>query len=168
MEKRAFMLSVALLLHGCAYAISPDMAKQADTTVTFKELRADPERFKGKIVILGGAVIQTTALQQNTLIEVEEKPLDYWGMPKRTKKTGGRFNALVRGYLDPLVYAPGRQITVAAEVAGTHSAELGEAEYSDPVVVAKEIKLWPRERESQDKLQWMDPLYDPYKSPREY
>ncbi len=154
-----------LLVQGCTYAISPEMTAQADKTLTFRQLQADPDTFKGKIIILGGTIEQISNTPQGTVLEIIEKPLDYWGKPKRTDKTGGYFLAVHPGYLDALVYAPGREITVAAEIAGTRSKALGEREYSYPVVIVKELKLWERETRSWDRPQWMDPLYDPQQNP---
>ncbi|HYA89137.1 MAG TPA: Slp family lipoprotein [Nitrospirota bacterium] len=162
MKKLAFVFGISLLIQSCTYAISPEMAKQADRTLTFRQLQADPDIFKGKIIILGGIIDQTSNTKQGTVIEVVEKPLDYWGKPKRTDKTEGRFLVVHIGDLDPLIYAPGREITVAAEIEGTRSKALREMEYDYPVVISKELKLWERERQSWDKPQWIDPLYDPY------
>jgi outer membrane lipoprotein len=154
------MIGIALVLQGCSYAISSDLAKRADKTIFFDKLLADPDEYKGKLLILGGIITQTTAIKQGTLIEVDQKKLDYWGKPQRTKKTGGRFIVLYPGRLDALVYSPGRDITVAGEVQGTRSMALGDQQYDYPIILSKELKLWPRVRQSMEKPQWIDPLYD--------
>ncbi len=164
MKRAAFLtsISVVLFFQGCTYAISPDLARRADKTISFESLERDPESYKGKLVILGGIISQTIPAKQGTLIEVDRKPLDYWGRPRRTAATGGKFMIYYPAYLDPLVYAPEREITVAAEVEGTHSSALGDIEYVYPVVRSKELKLWPRERPPQYRPDYMDPLlYDP-------
>ncbi len=162
MNRFALAAALLLFLQGCTYAISPDLAGKADKSISFESLERNPERFKGKLVILGGIITQTTTLKQGTLIEVLEKPLDYWGKPRRTDSSGGTFLVYYSAYLDPLVYAPEREITVAAEVEGTHSRVLGDREYAYPVVLSRELKLWPKERPSHDRPDFMDPLlYDP-------
>ncbi len=162
MKMLVLLMSAALFAQGCTYAISSDLARQADKTLQFEAFQNDPESYKGKSIIFGGIIAQTTAVKQGTLIEVIQKPLDYWGEPRRTTASGGRFLILYSAYLDPLVYAPGRQVTVAAEVAGTRSKALGGIEYSYPVVLSKELKLWPRERPPQYRPDYLDPLrYDP-------
>lgn len=166
MKRLAIVFGISLLIQSCTYAISPEMVDQSDKTLTFRQLQADPDTFKGKIIILGGIIAQTSNTKQGTLIEIIEKPLDYWGKPKRTDKNEGRFLVVHIGDLDPMIYAPGREITVAAEIEGTRSKALGEIEYNYPVVVAKELKLWERERQSWDRPQWIDPLYDPYSPAR--
>lgn len=162
MKKSVVVFALALLFQGCTYAVSRDMAAQADKTITFEMLLADPDTFKGKLLILGGTLSHIINTKEGTLIEVVQKPLDYWGKPKRTDRTGGRFLVRHAGYLDAMIFAPGRDITVAAEVEGTRSKALEETEYDYPVVVARELKLWERESPSWDKPQWIDPLYDPY------
>jgi outer membrane lipoprotein len=160
--KRIFVLFGALLLvQGCAYAVSPEMVSRSDTTITFSMLQSDPDALKGKLLILGGVISRVTNTKQTASLEIEQKPLDYWGKPRRTKASGGRFVVVVRRYLDELVYAPGREITVAGEVEGTRSAEQGGIEYDYPVLLSKELKLWEQGRPTWGTPQWLDPLYDP-------
>ena len=150
-----------VLLQGCTYAISPNVAKKADRTIPFEKLQADPEAYKGKLLILGGTILQTSPLRKGTLIEVAQKRLDYWGKPERTDRTGGRFFLFYPGFLDSMAYSPGRDITSAGDVLGTSSPLLGDKQFAYPVILSKELKLWEQERKSWDKPQWIDPLYDP-------
>jgi outer membrane lipoprotein len=167
MKKTLALAVLALLLKGCTYAISPEMAERADKTVSFEMVQTDPDTFKGKIILVGGTIAGTSTTKQGTLIEVIQKPLDYWGKPKRTDMPGGRFLVLSPAFLNVMLFSPGRDVTVAAEVEGTRSKALGEMEYSYPVFVAKELKLWPSERQSWDTPQWIDPLYNPYNPTRQ-
>ena len=160
MRKISYMIGIALLLQGCTYAISKEYSRKAAKTISFDMLQADPDSYKGKLLILGGIIVQTTAVKKGTLIEIEQKRLDYWGKPERMKRTGGRFLAFHPSYLDPLVYSPGRDITVAGEVQGTQSPALGDKEYDYPIILTKEIKLWEPVRESWNKPKWIDPLYN--------
>ncbi len=162
MKRFAFLIGVALFFQGCTYAISPDLARRADKNIPFDSFERDPEPYKGKLIILGGIITQTTPFKHGTLLEVLQKPLDYWGKPLRTDTSGGKFLVYSSAYLDPLVYAPEREITVAAEVEGIRSRTLGDVEYGYPVVLSRELKLWPRERPPQYRPDYMDPLlYDP-------
>jgi outer membrane lipoprotein len=168
MKNIVVLFALTLLLQGCTYAISRGMTAKADKTITFEMLQADPDSFKGKILILGGTISQITNTKKGTILEVVQRPLDYWGKPKRTSRTGGSFLVFYPGYLNTFVYEPGREITVAAEVEGTRSKALGEIEYSYPVVVAKEIKLWEREPSAAARPKWTDPLYDPSNPDQRY
>ncbi len=164
--KNLVLLFSILLFQGCTYAISSEYTSQVDKTITFPMILADPDTCKGKLVILGGTIADITREDRGTILEIVEKPLDYWGKPKRTNASGGRFLALSTGHLDVMAYAPGRQITVAAEIAGTRSGALGETAYSYPLVYVKQIKLWEPDRPSWGTPQWIDPLSDFYNPSR--
>jgi len=163
MKRISLVFGVVVLLNGCSYSISPEMVEKADKTIPFEALRSDPESFKGRTLILGGTIAHITNTKQGTLLEVVQKSLDYWGKPERTDKSGGRFLVFHPGYLDAMVYSPGRGITVAGEVEGSKQKALGEIDYSYPVLLSRELKLWERERQSPGQPAWWDPLlYDPH------
>jgi len=160
------LCGILMCLQGCTYAISPAMVERTDKTITFEMLREDPTVYKGRIVIFGGVISKINNMNQGTLITVVQKPLDYWGKPERTNYTGGLFLVFFPRYLDALAYDSGREITVAAEVGGTSLEALGKEEYDYPVLVSKELKLWPKEQARPDtQTHWGDPLYDPQQQP---
>ena len=161
MKLIAILFIITFFLQGCTYAISPETADKADKSIAYDSVQADPESFKDKLVIFGGTIAQLDTVDRGTLIIITQKPLDYWGKPERTGRTGGRFLAFYPGHLNELAYAPGVDITIAGEVLGAGNPLLGGRVYDDPVILVKEHKLWEREPRSQDKPKWMDPLYDP-------
>ncbi len=158
MKKIVVLSLITLLFQGCSYAISRSMTAQADKTITFEMLQTDPDIFKGKIIIIGGTIEQINNTKQGTLIEVIQKPLDYWGKPRRTNRTGGNFLIFYPGYLNTMIFTPDRQVTVAAEIEGTRFKALGEKDFTYPIVLAKELKLWEQDSQAWYKLKWFDPL----------
>ncbi|HXH12751.1 MAG TPA: Slp family lipoprotein [Alphaproteobacteria bacterium] len=134
---------LALIGMGCAHVVSEPLRQQADTTLSFAELRANPEAFKGHTVILGGEILQTTNLREGTRIEILQRPLNSSGRPVFTDDTGGRFMAFCQEYLDPAVYAPRRRITVAGQVLGSHTGKVGEVDYLYPLISCQEVHLFP-------------------------
>src|SRR5512138_364685 len=161
------ILCLALFVLGCSYAISPDVKAAADRSLRFEKIAQDPSAHRGKIVILGGTIVAARSVKNVTQIEVAQKELDYWGKPRRTDHTGGNFIIQYAGRLDTMmVYVPGRELTVAAEVTGTEAPTLEGSTAAWPLLLSRELKLWPVERKSWDKPQWMDPLYDRNASPR--
>jgi len=165
MSKLFAILVSTLVLQGCTYAVSPPFREKADRSITFDQLLADPDLYKGKILILGGTIVETSVKPKGTLITLTERPLDYWGKPIRTTRTGGRFLLFHPDALDAFPYAPGRELTVAAEVVGTKLGPLGNQEFIDPVLIIKEIKLWERTYPAAGAPRWGDPLYDRYQQP---
>jgi len=165
MKNIIFAISIAFLFQGCTYAISREYTRQADRKISFHDVAQDPELYKGKLVIIGGTIAQVRSTDHGTLLEVEERSLDYWGRPERTTKTGGRFVLSHPAHLNTLLYAPGREITAAATVEGEATA-LVDQDLSLPLFLSKELKLWEDERKARTGPAWFDPLYDPYGSMR--
>ena len=162
-------VGLSLVLQGCSYAISPAMTAQADRSVTFDKLTADPALFVGKTVILGGIIAGTKNLKKGSLIEVVQKELDYWGKPQRTDRTGGRFLILHPAYLDAMIYAPGKAVTVAGEVMGEEQKIRDATVPSYLILKTRELKLWPGQSPTAwDRPEWLDPLYDPNTKPGRY
>ena len=161
MKNFVLAVSLALLFQGCTYAISRESSRQTDRSISISDIMQDPKIYQGKIVILGGTIAQVSSTDNGTLVEVVARALDYWGRPERTEKTGGRFILLYPSYLNALLYAPGREITVAASVDGRSVKALEDQDLLFPLLLSKELKLWEDDRRGRTGPQWFDPLYDP-------
>jgi outer membrane lipoprotein len=141
---RISLLSLLLIaLSACAPAISKQVRQQADQSLSFPILSADPEAYKGKIVILGGVIAQITTKPEQTELEIVQKNLDGSGEPETTDTSYGRFLVIADRFLDPLIYKKDRKITVAGEVTGSEVRKLDTLEYRYSVIKALELKLWP-------------------------
>jgi outer membrane lipoprotein len=134
---------LSLMGMGCTHVISDSLRQQAQPPVSFAELRTNPEALKGRTVIVGGEILQTTNLRDATRIEVLQRPLGDSEAPKLTETTGGRFMALCKGYLDPAVYAQRRRLTIAGQVLGSYDGKVGEADYTYPLISCEETHIFP-------------------------
>jgi len=130
------------LLSACTPVISPQLMDQVDRTLTYSLLASRPDEFKGKIVLLGGSIVQTVPKPKESEIEIVQKQLSSSGEPYLTDKSEGRYLVVVDRFLDPAIYRSGRDITVAGEVQGSVLRRLGEIDYRYPVIVASELHLW--------------------------
>jgi outer membrane lipoprotein len=139
---KGLILAALLLAGGCAPPFSQASLDQVDRTITFHELQRDPDRYKGKWVMLAGVIVSARNTQEGTFIEVLQRPMDRRGQPLDTDATEGRFIISSAKFLDAAVYHGGRLITVIGEAAGQKVMPLGEIEYRYPVVIAKEVHLW--------------------------
>jgi outer membrane lipoprotein len=138
------LISGFLLLSGCAHVISKNLRAEADPTLSFSRVLQNPEAFKGKTVIWGGEVVETTNQKDgSTLIEVLERRLDRQGEPDEASPSQGRFLVQSQDYLDPYVYRRGRKVTVAGVILGQKVKPLGEMDYRYPLVSIKQLHLWP-------------------------
>ena len=149
-KERKYIVSAHMLLFGIVlfltmgcHVISKQVREQVNPSVTFQELIKDPEKFKGQTVILSGVIIETTNTKEGTLIKVLQRPEGFRGQPKDTDETGGSFLLLDDRYLDPVVYAKDREVTIAGEAVGKKVLPAGEIEYTYPVIHVKEMHLWP-------------------------
>ncbi len=139
----------ALLVTGCTPVISKPVLNSADRSIAFQDLQAHPEQFVGKTVVVGGQIVTATVKEDETWIEVVQKALDRDLKPEETDRSQGRFIIVFKGFVDPAIYAAGRQITVAGEVQGKKVLPLNQIKYTYPVIVPKEHHVWqPGEKSS--------------------
>ena len=166
MRNRAFwflICSLFLLLPGCAHVISKDIRAEVDPTVSFPRVLQDPDAYKGKTVLWGGEIVQTTNQKDgSTLIEVLERHVGWLGEPDATSPSGGRFLVLSEKYLDSYVLRKGRKITVAGEILGEKTKPLDEMDYRYPLISTKQIYVWPVYYYAPYPAYYYDPWWYPY------
>lgn len=143
-------LRLALLLPilaGCTVSPIPKPLRMAaEHQPTFADIAARPDAYRGRAVLLGGTIIQTTNLPRTTEIEVLQKPLDHYDdQPEISDRSSGRFLVRCPGFWDSAVYAKNRDITVAGTVEGKESRSLDQIQYSYPVINCQGIHLWPNQ-----------------------
>jgi len=92
-------------------------------------------------------IIETRNTKDATWIEALQYPLDRNDRPVHGAVSEGRFLIRHEGFLDPAVYVPRREVTVAGEVQGRRTQTLDEAEYAYPVVADQEVRLWGPRKE---------------------
>ena len=132
------------LLGGCASVVPRELRKEVDRSISFEEIKMNPDAYLGRMVLLGGEIIETENLPDETQLEMLQKPLGDEDMPVDTGGSEGRFLISYAGYLDPAVYSGGRYVTAVGEVLGSKSLKIGEAEYQAPIISGKFLHLWPQ------------------------
>ncbi len=141
----AGVMVLLLSLVGCASVISKQVRSEATGDLSLREVLVSPERYEGKVVIWSGTVLEAKNTPEGTLLKVLQKPADFQDRPKVTDVSEGRFLALERRYLDPAIYAKGREVTVAGTIVGKRTLPQGDIEYTYPLLEVKDLHLW-RER----------------------
>jgi len=119
------------------------MESQIDKTVSFNQVIADPDAYRGKTVLIGGEVLKAKGEKDGTQLEVLQLPLESSHRPT-TQRTGsrGRFLAFNRGFLDPATFADGTPVTIVGEVTGVRTQQLDETEYRYPTIEIKHLHVW--------------------------
>jgi len=136
------VLVTAAAITGCAPAISRDLRLAADPKTGISEVTANPDSYRGSFVLWSGIIVETRTFSDHSVIEVLEKPADTLGRPRDVDISEGRFLAKKEGFLDPVVYSKGREVSIAGMVEGVEVSPIGEYDYTYPVISAQEIYLW--------------------------
>jgi outer membrane lipoprotein len=156
-----FSLSlVAMMLPVSCTVISKPVRSEAEAPVPFQTLVTEVDRFKGRTVILGGYILETSNQESETMIKVLQVPLAFGEEPGLKDSSEGRFIIYHQGFLDPEVYSKDRVLTVAGEVIGADFEEMS----GDPIqylkIKTREIYLWPEyETHNYPYPHWPYPYY---------
>jgi outer membrane lipoprotein len=145
----AALAATLLLASGCASSqlVPTEMESQIARDLPFESIKADPEKFKGRVVVLGGKVLSAKRLKEGTQIEVLQLPLDKADAPIMTlAQSKGRFLAYHEGFLDPATLPAGTAVSMIAEVTGAKTLPLDEVEYTYPTLKIRTLKIWPEDR----------------------
>ena len=141
MKRWLLMLSLTAIVGASCAPFSGELMRQVDESMTFGQIQKNPQTYQGKIVLWGGVIIETLNRLEETVVQVRQAELDLEKRPTNPDRSEGRFLVRSPGFLDPVIYQSGREITVAGELAGKEVLPLGEIQYSYPVVSATTIEL---------------------------
>ena len=146
MLTRTLLSTMALLvtLTGCASTQQARDGSDAQTqTLTFLQVKAAPDSFKGQSVAFGGKVLTARRQKDGTRIEILQLPLDQSTRPGYDlTQSQGRFIAIYREFLDPATVPHGTRITVTGEVSGSITLPLDETDYIYLVIDIKRVQVW--------------------------
>jgi len=114
----SFRLIFGLVLAvGCGPAISTSLQQEAGPRVSFAELSAHPDRYQGRLTILGGEVMSVTPWEQGSLLTVDQRQLDDRLFPVGAA-SGGTFLVESDEWLTSTWYVPKSKVVVAGVVEG--------------------------------------------------
>ena len=144
MRLRTYMLCFFLVaLSACATTppFAPEALHAINQTITPDLAVQDSAR--GAQVLWGGVIIGSVNLPDHTDFNVLFYPLNKTQRPDLEQTPQSRFIVRYAGYLETMVYAPGREITVLGSLQAAEEGKVGDAPYLFPVVKADKIFLWP-------------------------
>lgn len=158
-------LSALLIVSGCA---TEDSFESTGPRLTYAQLKAAPETYRGQPITLGGKVLSAKRLKEETRIEILQLPLASSLRPTFDLSTSqGRFIATKKEFLDPATIPSGTFVTVTGEISGSVILPLDETDYTFPAVEIKTLRVWPKEEEPPRIRPYIGPSYywGPYWSP---
>jgi outer membrane lipoprotein len=174
---RLSALVLLVMLAGCASTQEAGDGSDAQTTaLTFLQVKAAPDSFKGQPVAFGGKVLTARRQKDSTRIEILQLPLDQSLRPGYDlTQSQGRFIAVQREFLDPATLPPGTRVTVTGEVSDSITLPLDETDYTYPVINIKRVHVWaasenmaPRIRPYAGPGSYWGPYWSPYWQPWPY
>ena len=149
-RRNRLKLAVGLLvaavgfLGGCA-VMSPQIMSEADPALPFQMLTDKADDFEGRMVIVGGYVLEVRNRGQETVLVVLQAPLGGGQEPVSADRSEGRFMVQHDRFLDPEVFTKGRKITVGGVVRGVTTEDIGDEPYGYLTLESREIFLWEQE-----------------------
>lgn len=135
------LLGVSVL--GACSIVPKELRQAPKDNPVLVEVRADVERHVGREVRWGGMILEVDNDQTETRIEIVARDLLRSGRPVIADRSQGRFIAVMDGFVDPAVYAEGRDITVGGVIIGIEPGKIGEHDYTWPVIRVHHDFLWP-------------------------
>lgn len=147
------VLLLMLMVAGCS-PFPKSVLQQVDERLTYEEVQRDPDSFIGKKILWGGVIIKTTNTPIETIMKIRQTDLDIDTRPKNLDKSQGRFLVRYHGFLDPAIYAEGREITLLGEITGKEDMVLDQTSYTYPVIRSEGLHLWEKRE--------IYPYYDPW------
>ena len=136
------LLSILALLVTLASCTSTQEVEDRQT-LTFLQVKAAPDSFKGQPAVFGGRVLSARRQKDSTRIEILQLPLDRSLRPGYDlTQSQGRFIAVQREFLDPATLPPGTRVTVTGEISDSITMPLDEMDYTYPVIDIKRVQVW--------------------------
>lgn len=136
-----------LLLTACSNNLPANIKAAPDHDLLYRHVLAkEVDTFIGKQVRWGGKIIKVMQRGKDSLIEVQNYPVNRYGFPLLNLPTRGKFIAKSEQAFDPDVYLEGLLVTFS----GTLQPETTRVERRKirflPVVQISDVHLWPHER----------------------
>jgi outer membrane lipoprotein len=134
-------LAPCFFIAGCASSQEAGEGSAANQ-VSFPQVKAAPDSFKGQSIVFGGQVLSARRLKEGTRIEILQLPLDSSGYPgTNLTQSQGRFIAMHKDFLDPATLPYGTRVTVTGEITGSITLPLDETEYTYPLVDTRHLQV---------------------------
>jgi outer membrane lipoprotein len=150
LQKATCLLAAALgligLLSGCASPLPKEYIDQAEHGVTLTSLTSDPNRYRGKVVILGGVIVEEKEEGGQVWLRLRNRPLDKDYVPHRppsldSPEAGYYWVLILRRDL-PTEYRDWARVTVVGKVEGPRRSPADRPNDIEPVLDAYYLRGW--------------------------
>ncbi|CAG9296761.1 Slp family lipoprotein [Celerinatantimonas diazotrophica] len=130
-----------LFLIGCSSL--PKSVQLSDNQTNTSYLQALKGGHQGQWALWQGSIAKVNNNDKGTQIQVVMQQLDYQGKVVGDNSPG-RFVAHVKQFLDPMIYAPGRTISIKGLITTPTTVVIDKFQQKVPTINAKTFYLWPK------------------------
>ena len=140
------IIIAVLAFGGCSSGppvVPEQFQSQIDSSVSFRDMQATPQSYRGRTVLLGGEILSAKRTKEGIEFEILQLPVTVDDPPtERRSESQGRFLALDHGELDPASFPAGTRVTLVGEVKGDEVRRLDDSTYRYPTVDVKHLHVW--------------------------
>lgn len=159
---RLYLFLACLFLSACA-GLPPTMKDIPVVNISYSQASQNINSYKDASVRWGGIIIEVENEPDSSLVQVLFHPLDSYGRPQLNKPGEGRYVIKSTEFLDPVVYAKDKEVTVAGILTGDIGRTIGKRVIRLPLISATAIHLWPiSERDDFYRRGLHDYRFNPY------
>jgi len=136
-----------LLLTACSNNLPANIKTAPSYDLKYRHILAEEvDTFMGKQVRWGGKIIKVMKHGNDSLIEIQNYPVNRYGLPLLNLPTRGKFIAKSAHVFDPDIYLEGLLVTFSGRLdAETTRIEKRKIRFL-PVVDVTDVHLWPHKR----------------------
>jgi len=137
-------LLLPCLLLGACTSMPQAMRDARVVDIPYTQASQNIDSHKDVPVRWGGVIIDVENEESFSLVQVLFYPLNYLGRPLLDEPQGGRFVIKSTEFLDPIIYAKGRRITVVGTLNGDIERAVGKKVIRVPLLISTATHLWPK------------------------
>lgn len=142
----AMVLAIPLVACATPQLFPPDAVKDVAQDVEFGVLKAQPDTFKGRAVMLAGRIVAAEKVNNGTLLLVKRLPVvehPAYGPVETGATTGEKFAVLYPGKVDSEGLWFGNKLIVVAVVQGKQDVSIQDGiPRLEPYVLARCMHIW--------------------------
>jgi hypothetical protein len=155
--------SVAVLV-ACS-SLPHQYAREVEPGVTLSVLTANPGRYDGKVIALGGVIVDHQREGGRVWLRVKNRPLDADYRPHRpsqlAESEAGEYCVVVDGARLPKGYTEWARVTVVGKVMSGEMSPAWPMPAGTPVLLGLYLRGWDTALGSSDRSNATDPSYGP-------
>ncbi|MFB3081552.1 MAG: Slp family lipoprotein [Nitrosomonadaceae bacterium] len=137
-------LFLSCLLLGACTNMPQAMRDAPVVDIPYTQVSQNIDSHKDAPVRWGGVIIDVGNEENFSLVQALFYPLNNSSHPRLDKPKEGRFVIKSTGFLDPMIYAIGREITVVGTLNGDIERTVGKRIIRVPLILSIATHLWPK------------------------